>query len=118
MCSYCSHFAQENNLRSIILLYSHYLVANLTVVAYRISLDLSQINPSELACIRWFSQDLTINSHLPGSSTLAFSCPCNIFQAFVDARYRFDFVSDISAIYTTGVLCFVSRFSVSGNYQR
>ncbi|KAI6645950.1 Mucin-like protein [Oopsacas minuta] len=90
----------------------------LTIVGYRISLNLDEINPAELACIRWFSNDLTINSHLPVTAASAFPCPCNFFQAIVDARYRYDFVARSTGIYNFNVDCFVSRFSVSGNFQR
>ena len=88
------------------------------IVGYQISLNLSQANPAELACFKWFGNDLIINNHLPDSATQAFPCPCNLFQATVDGRYRFDHVAGYSRIYKTHVICFVSRFSVQGNYQR
>ena len=59
-----------------------------------------------------------MSSGLPALSFGADACPCVLFHARRDSTYRFDNVANDSGIYDPDVICYVSRFSTNGLYQR
>ena len=69
-------------------------------------------------CIEWLSNDIKMNSGLPTLPFGADQCPCVLFQARRDSRYRFDYVAYYSGIYDQDVICYVSRFPTNGLHQR
>ena len=83
-------------------------------MAYTISSDV--FDPEK--CVGWLTEDTIRDPNIPTRATRANPCPCDFLQAIFDSRNRFDYIAYYSGIYKERVYCFVSRFPVSGLYQR
>ena len=83
-------------------------------MAYKISSEGSVVDE----CTNWVKEDTIRDPTIPTRASNSNPCPCNFLQAIFDSRFRWDYVAYYSGIYKARVYCFVSRFSVSGLYQR
>ena len=70
-----------------------------------------QLQRARVDCIRRFDADVEMfGSSLPVGAP----CPCSVFQAFRDRRYRLDFLRSVFA-FPSSVYCFSRQFTVSSS---